>query len=182
MPDLSIMFNTSAIQYPKSKLSILALLALNAVIYGFTDTLTSFSDALVWVVLLVIYELEANKVGLPLGETAMRHLRSGLIGVIGLVFASYWRDSEWLDVANSLLWFGLIAILETEVRWPDYVRRHPRFFWLATIATFTGLLAMAGVWLARGAWLDGYDALLWIVAFGFIEVDIFHLLKRKRSV
>lgn len=176
------MFNTSAIQYPKFKLAILALLALNAVIYGFTDTLTSFTDALVWLVLLVIYELEANNVELPLGETAMRHLRSSLIVVIGLVFGSYWRDNEWLDIANSALWFGLIAILETEVRWPEYVRRRERLFWLATIVTFAGLLAMAGIWLARGAWLDGYDALLWIVAFGFIEVDIFYLLKPKHAV
>jgi hypothetical protein len=38
---------------------------------------------------------------------------------------------------------------------------------------------MAGIWLWRQAWLDAYDAALWITAFGLIEVDLFHFLQRK---
>jgi hypothetical protein len=57
------MFNYfSSISYPKFKLAILVLLTLNAVIYGIVDTLTSAIDASVWLVLLVLYELDTNDV------------------------------------------------------------------------------------------------------------------------
>jgi len=168
-----------ALQYPKFKLAILVLLTLNAVIYTFVDTLTSTVDALAWLILLVMYELETNSNNLPISETIMQAIRYGLIALIALVFISYLSDSEWLDVANSLLWFGLIAMLELEVHKPALVMRYGQFFWLLTVATFIGLIMMAGIWLWQGAWLDGYDVALWIVAFGLIEVDIFNFLKRK---
>lgn len=169
----------AALQYPKFKLAILVLLMLNTVIYAFVDTLTSTVDALAWLVLLVMYELETNSNNLPIAETIMQAIRYGLIALIALVFVSYLQDSEWLDVANSLLWFGLIALLELEVHKPVLVMRHDHLFWLLTLTTFIGLIAMAVIWLWQGAWLDGYDAALWIVAFGLIEVDIFNFLKRK---
>ena len=171
----------SSLQYPRSKLLILALLASNAVIYAIVDTLTTAIDAGTWLILLAIYELEANSNGFAVSESVLNKIRTGLIAVIVLVFFSYLHDSEWLDVSNSLLWFGLIAVMELEVRWPDIVFKYANLFWLLTIGIFSGLIAMAGVWLWQQAWLDAYDALLWIVAFGLIEVDIFHFLKRKQS-
>ncbi len=86
----------------------------------------------------------------------------------------------WLDVANSLLWFALIAVMEFEVRKSVLVLKYANLFWLLTIMIFTGLIAMAGGWLWREAWLDAYDALLWITAFGMIEVDLVHFLKRRQ--
>ena len=57
------MFNYfSSIPYPKFKLAIVVLLIVNAVIYAIVDTLTSAVDALTWLMLLVLYELEANGV------------------------------------------------------------------------------------------------------------------------
>ncbi|QPK65550.1 hypothetical protein IVG45_10075 [Methylomonas sp. LL1] len=170
----------SALQYPKSKLLILALLTLNAGIYAVVDTLTSTIDAVTWLILLVIYELETNSNSLPLSEAMLHRIRTGLIAVIVGVFFSYLRGSEWLDVCNSLLWFALIAVMELEVRRPDIVMRHASLCWLLTLAIFAGLIAMAGIWLWQQAWLDAYDAVLWITAFGLIEVDIFHFLQRKQ--
>lgn len=174
------MLNTlSSLQYPKPKLIILALLALNAVIFALVDTLTSAADAVVWLMLLVIYELESTGLELPIPQAGMRIIRDILIGIIALVFFSFLLGGEVLDAVNSLLWFALIAMLEIEVRWPDVARHYKKTFWLGTIVIFLGLIAMAILWLWQQAWLDAYDALLWIVAFGFIEVDIFHFLQRK---
>lgn len=170
----------SSLQYPKSKLLILALLTCNAVIYAVIDTLTTAIDAVVWLILLVLYELESNNGELPVSETILEKIRTGLIAVIALVFFSYLHDSEWMDVGNSLLWFALIAVMELEVRRPAMVLKHANLFWLLTITIFSGLIATAGLWLWQQAWLDAYDALLWIVAFGIIEVDIFHFLKRRQ--
>ena len=168
------------LQYPKSKLLILALLSLNAIIYAIVDTLTTAIDALTWLVLLVIYELETHNNKLVTKKT-LGWLRTALIAIIIGVFFSYLHDSEWLDISNSLLWFGLIALMELEVRRPDIVFRNSYLCWLLMLSLFAGLLGMTGIWLWQQAWLDAYDALLWITAFGFIEVDIFHLLKRKQA-
>ncbi len=174
------MFNYfSSIPYPKFKLVILVLLTLNAVIYAIIGTLTSAVDALAWLVLLVLYELEANNAAL-VAENTSRRVRNVMIAFIGLVFVSYVHDREWLDVVNSVLWFALIALLEMEARWPNKAVEYRQSYWLATMTVFAGLIAMVIAWIIQSEWLAVYDATLWIVAFAFIEVDIFHLLQRKQ--
>jgi hypothetical protein len=175
------MFNYfSSIPYPKFKLAIVVLLTVNVVIYAVADTLTSAVDALTWLMLLVLYELEANGAA-PKAENWLHKIRDVLIAVIGLVFVSYVHEKEWLDVVNSALWFVLIALLELEVRRPDKVYKYRQSYWLATVTVFAGLIAMLIAWAWQSAWLDVYDAALWIVAFGSIEVDIFQILQRKRA-
>lgn len=171
----------SDLQYPKPKLMILALLTLNALIYVLVDTLTSSLDAITWLILLVLYELEANDVSLPLSESSLQKIRNGLISMIVFVFFSYLLEGEWLDVLNTLLWFALVVMLEMEVRRPEWVTQHSRCMWLSTVAIFLGLIGVAGFWCWQGAWLDAYDAFLWIAAFGFIEVDLFQLLQRTQA-
>jgi hypothetical protein len=175
------MFNYfSSIPYPRFKLAIVALLTLNAVIYALADSLTSAVDALSWLALLVLYELEANGAA-PMAENTLHGVRYVLIAIIALVFIGYIHDREWLDVVNSALWFALIALLELEVRWPDKAFKYRQSYWLATVTVFAGLIAMVIAWAWQSAWLDVYDAALWIVAFGSIEMDIFQLLQRKHT-
>jgi hypothetical protein len=175
------MFNYfSSIPYPKFKLAIVLLITFNAVIYAIVDTLISAVDTLAWLILLLLYELEANGAA-PMAENMLHRIRNVLIVVIVLVFISYIYDSEWLDVVNSALWFALIALLELEVRWPDKVFKYRQSYWLTTVTVFVGLIAMVIAWAWQSAWLDVYDATLWIVAFASIEMDIFQLLQRKHA-
>ena len=175
------MFNYfSSLPYPKFKLALVVLLTLNATIFAMVDTLISAVDALVWLALLVLYELEANSAA-PMAENTLKRIRNVLIAIISLVFVSYVHDSEWLDVVNSALWFVLIILLELEVRWPDKVYQYRQSYWLSTVTVFAGLIAMVIAWAWQSAWLDVYDAILWIVAFGSIEVDIFQILQRKHA-
>ncbi len=110
--NLAIMLNSfSSLPYPKSKLLIVLLLTVNAAIFAAVDTRTTAVDALTWLVLLVIYELEANAKKLPVSDFILERIRTGLIALIVLVFFRYLDESEWLDVANSLLWFALIAVI-----------------------------------------------------------------------
>jgi hypothetical protein len=169
------------LQYPKLKLTILMLLALNALIYSLVDTLTGAIDAIAWLMLLILYEVETNQNNLPISAAMLKLTRNSLITLIVLVFFSYLFTGEWLDVLNTMLWLSLVALLELEVRWQDLVMRHRRIFWLLTVTTFCGLMAIAGIWFLQGAILDGYDAVLWIAAFGLVEVDIFHFLQRRPS-
>jgi hypothetical protein len=169
-----------SLPYPKFKLTLVGLLILNVIIFAMADTLISAVDALVWLALLVLYELQANGAA-PMAENTLQRIRNVLIAIITLVFVSYVHDREWLDVVNSALWFALIALLELEVRCPDKVYQYRQSYWLATVTVFTGLIAMVIAWAWQSAWLDVYDAILWIVAFGSIEVDIFQILQRKQA-
>ena len=169
-----------ALPYPKYKLAIPALLTLNVFAYAILDTWVSAVDALVWLVLLVMFELETINAS-PLSARILHQVRNALIAVIVLVLVIYIHDSEWLDVSNSMLWFAVIALLELEVRWPDKVQKYEQAFWLTTIAVFTGLIGLVGAWIWQANWLDAYDAALWIAAFAVIELDIFRFLKRKRD-
>ena len=54
----------STIAYPKFKLAIVVLIAVNVVIYALVDNLIGAVDSLAWLMLLVLYELEANCAGL----------------------------------------------------------------------------------------------------------------------
>lgn len=56
---------------------------------------TSAIDAMAWLVLLVLYELEANGAA-PMAENTLHRIRYALIAVIALVFVSYVHDNEWL--------------------------------------------------------------------------------------
>ena len=168
----------SSITYPTLKLVIVALITLNVVIYAVVDTLISAVDSLAWLLLLVLYELEANSAVL-LAEIKMQRIRSFLIAVIALVFVGYVHGHEWLAVINAVFWFALIILLELEVRLPDKVSKYRLSYWWATVIVFAGLIGMVIAWAWQSAWLEVYDAIVWIVAFGSIEVDIAQLLQRK---
>ena len=170
----------SSSPYPKFKLTILALLTLNAIIYAMVDTFTNAVDASVWVMLLMLYELEINGSSLIAEKTVLR-IRTLLITVIAWVFISYVQQHEWLDVIHTTLWFALIALLELEVRWPDIVLKYYRHYWLATVIVFAGLIAIVVTFTWQTAWLEVYDAILWIIAFSSLEKDIFQLLQLKRA-
>lgn len=173
--------NKLTLPYPKFKLAILLLLSLNIVLFSLFDNITSTIDALSWVALLVMYELEAVSGGKLIAENTQQNIRNVLIVVIALVFFKYLFDQEWLDIINGSLWLVLIGLLEMEIRWPNTIAANKQLFWLATVAIFIGLLSMVAAWLWQSAWLDAYDAALWITAFGFIEVDIFRFLQLKQD-
>lgn len=169
------------LQYPKTKLAILALLTLNIFIYAVVDSLISAVDALAWVILLIMYELEASKILESFPDATIHSIRNAMIAVIVLIFFYYIYDNEWLDVLNTLLWLGLIVLMELEIRFPESINRQKQLFSFATIGVFLSLVWVALAWLWRSSWLDAYDAALWITAFALIEVDIFKFLQIKRS-
>jgi len=169
-----------ALRYPKTKLILLALLSLNIIIYALVDTLMSAVDALAWVGLLLLYELEADENLIDISKNKLQTCRNSLITLVVVVFFSYVYQQEWLEVINALLWFTLIALLELEIRFPERVAAKLNQFKMINACVFVCLTAMVPAWLTQSSWLDAYDACLWIAAFAMIEVDIFHILPLRR--
>jgi len=63
-------------------------------------------------------------------------------------------------------------LLETEVRFPGKIARFRRGFTGVATALYAGLAVLVLIWAWRGEWFDAYDALLWLVAFAAIEMDV----------
>jgi len=91
----------------------------------------------------------------------------GLKAIIGLA---------WIDVINAAVWLLVVLVLEVDVR----LQEHNRFEgWALRISTamkvalYGTLLYAAIYWGIKGDFVDFWDAFLWLVAFVFIELNVF---------
>jgi hypothetical protein len=86
------------------------------------------------------------------------------------------RYLAWVDVINAGVWLLVVLILEIDVR----LQEHGRFEGLALKASNAAkvvlyfLLFLAAIyWGFKGDFVDFWDAFLWLVAFVFIELNVF---------
>lgn len=82
----------------------------------------------------------------------------------------------WVDVVNSGVWLIVVFLLEVDVR----LQEHHRYYGLAVRISnllkyllYSILLAAAVYWGIKGDFVDFWDAFLWLVAFVFIEMNVF---------
>ena len=82
----------------------------------------------------------------------------------------------WVDVINSGVWLLVVLILEIDVR----LQEHKRYEGIALYASnavklvlYSLLLLAAIYWGVKGDFVDFWDAFLWLVAFVFIELNVF---------
>jgi len=161
---------------------IYALLAGDVVLYSLYGRLTELIDTAAWLVLLMLFEWETG--GWPLRARWIPALHGvRLLASLAVVVAvvGYALEGVWLDFFNETTWLGVIALLELEVRLPrDAVRLHRIRRWIAAVL-YAALVGFLVNWAVMGfgdenpqaAWLDTWDALLWLVAFVVIEMNVF---------
>lgn len=172
------MFKTLAsLPNAKLRLTILVLLTLNSLLYTLIGSFISAIDSFAWLALLLSFELETAAAPLPIDEIRLHQIRNALIVIIVLVTLGYLLTGDILNLINSGLWLGLLALLEIEVREPDLVQANRLKIVAASFVIFAGLIGMVVVWGWMGSWLDAINAGLWVFAFALIEVDIFRFLR-----
>ena len=88
----------------------------------------------------------------------------------------------WVDVINSMAWILIVLVLELDIR----LRRKQKFSeFMLTISRaiklllYTTVLLAAIYWGFLGDFLDFWDAFLWLVAFFFIEMNLFSKDKKQ---
>ena len=93
--------------------------------------------------------------------------QSGLTGITRLA---------WVDVINSGVWLLVVLLLEIDVR----LQQRDQFEGLALrlsnmskYVLYSILLLAAIYWGIKGDFIDFWDAFLWLVAFAFIELNVF---------
>jgi len=154
---------------------VFALLALNAGIFLRSGTLSEGLDSIAWLTLLALFELETGFGHVLRAQSviaAVHGVRLAALAAVGAAAAGFLYDKEWLSAANSGLWIAVVAFLELEIRRPAAVAVHRARFTAAAATLYSGLGALALVWLWRGEWFDAYDAALWLVAFATIEINV----------
>lgn len=82
----------------------------------------------------------------------------------------------WVDVINAAVWILVVVVLEIDVRLQERDRLEGialRISNLAKFVLYITLLLAAVYWGVKGDFLDFWDAFLWLVAFVFIELNVF---------
>jgi len=165
---------------PRLSIVLLALLACNTGYYIIAGRFSEALDSLAWYALLILFMLETNHRRRSIRTLAlMRGMRWLATIAIAVTAVLYVLEAEWLDAANLFLWIAVVALLEVEVRRPAIVATHHRRFARAAALLYAALGVLLLIWLARGEWMDAWDAALWLSAFGLLELK---LLARANTI
>lgn len=164
--------------HARTQVAIIALLACNTIYYLVAGRVSQALDSVAWYALLMLFLLETLRVR-PLTVRALT-VNHGLRLLATLAIAAsavlYVREREWLDATNLLVWVAVVALLEIEIRRPAVVAAQRKAFTFTAGILYAVLATLVVVWLARGKWMDAWDATLWLAAFGLLEMD---LLRQK---
>ncbi|RPE74826.1 hypothetical protein [Vulcaniibacterium tengchongense] len=161
---------------------IYALLAADVALYARYGRVTELLDTAAWFVLLLLFEWETGGWPMPSRARVPVHaVRLLASAAIVLAVAGYALEREWLDFANETVWLGVVALLELEVRLPPQAQRLHRWRRRVAAVLYAALVAFLLAWAIQGlvgaeplhALLDAWDALLWLVAFVAIELNVF---------
>lgn len=82
----------------------------------------------------------------------------------------------WIDVINSAVWLLVVLVLEIDVRLQERNRYAGLLLTISAVTKmvlYTLLLFAAVYWGFKGDFVDFWDAFLWLVAFVFIELNVF---------
>ncbi len=154
---------------------IFALIGINALVFSVHGTAAEIIDTLAWLTLLTLFELETAHPHLLQGARSLRftHYTRLLAGAaVCVAAAGYVIDRAWIDATNITLWIGVVILLEFEVRYPRVVASRRQLFVIIAALLYGGLATMVMAWAWRGEWFDAYDAVLWLMAFLVIEMNL----------
>jgi hypothetical protein len=163
------------------KAAIFMLLAWNTAVFVYGGTFSEGLDSIAWLVLLALFELETGAAQASGKHAAAIHAaRLAAATAIPVAAVGYFLDREWLDAINSVLWIAVVAILEFQVRFAAAARYRALTTTVAG-SLYCGLGAIAVVWLWRADWFSAYDALVWLLAFVTIEINVLQVLQRRSA-
>ena len=92
----------------------------------------------------------------------------------------YTLEEDVLDAVNSVLWIAVVILLEAEVRFPELVSNARTAFAATAALLYGGLAVLVVLWAVNGLWFDAYDALLWLIAFATLELNISMRVEKRR--
>ncbi len=104
------------------------------------------------------------------------HQLSGMNAVVDLSGLIDITRLAWVDVINSGVWLLVVFLLEFDVRLQEHQKLAGAALRISNMCKYVlySILLMAAVyWGVKGDFVDFWDAFLWLVAFVFIELNVF---------
>ena len=101
---------------------------------------------------------------------------SGLTAVVDALGLRDITRLAWVDVINSAVWLLVVMVLELDVFFQEKNRLEGMILRVSNASKFAlySLLLLAAIyWGLKGDFVDFWDAFLWLVAFAFIELNVF---------
>lgn len=101
---------------------------------------------------------------------------SGLTAVVDALGLRDITRLAWVDVINSAVWLLVVMVLELDVFLQEKNRLEGMILRVSNSSKFAlySLLLLAAIyWGVKGDFIDFWDAFLWLLAFVFIELNVF---------
>lgn len=101
---------------------------------------------------------------------------SGLTAVVDALGLRDITRLAWVDVINSAVWLLVVMVLELDVFLQEKNRLEGMLLRVSNsskFALYSVLLLAAIYWGVKGDFVDFWDAFLWLLAFVFIELNVF---------
>lgn len=161
-----------------SKYSIFSLLLIDMIAFFITGSLNETLDSLGWLILLGTFEYESITLNQdyagPWEKWGLMAVQTLGYGIAIKTTITYGLDGEWLDLLNAALWLLVCCTLAYDIYVPgDFGGREWRIRNALKMLLYMGLVACAATWAVERDWLDFVDAVLWLLCFGLVELNIF---------
>ena len=104
------------------------------------------------------------------------HQLSGMNAVVDYAGLIDITRLAWVDVINSGVWLMVVFLLEFDVRLQEHQKLAGAALRISNMCKYVlySILLLAAVyWGVKGDFVDFWDAFLWLVAFVFIELNVF---------
>jgi hypothetical protein len=151
---------------------------------GVTDICSLLPDQWSWAVTLDDYaELNAANCA-TFSDASVYYQFRDMMAVVDAQGLRDIRYLAWVDVINAAVWLLVVMVLEIDVRLQERDRYEGLALRLSTIAKFVlySLLLLAAIyWGLKGDFVDFWDAFLWLVAFVFIELNVFEWRQEEQQ-
>jgi hypothetical protein len=161
--------------YAQTSIVLLCLLGMTTLYYVVAGRRTEAMDSVTWYILLILFLVEAFRLKFAQSARALqliRLTRAAAIFVLVLTLGLYLRERQWVDAINMTLWLSVVALMELEVRRPTLIEAHPKAFSRTAACLYLGLALVVLLWLFQRKWIDAWDAVLWLAAFGALELNL----------
>jgi hypothetical protein len=140
------------------------------------DSLCALPDGWSWTVTLDEY-IEITAQNCASLSTADQFLRfEQLPAAIDEAGLKDVRGLAWVDVINGGVWILIVVLLEIDVMLQEHNRYEGLALRISTVlkvVLYGALLFAVFFWMWKGDFKDWWDAFLWLVAFVFIELNVF---------
>lgn len=169
--------------FPYFKWSVFGLLGVNMALFFLHQTAVEGIESLAWLVLLMLFEWETSQLDKPYISALERYsIHAGrILAYILILYSAYaYTTLEYIsengrtDMYNAITWLLIVFLLEYDVYFPGvYAKWEWHLRNTLKIILYAALFAIAVWWWIDGEFFDFYDAVLWIVCFFFIELNVF---------